>query len=324
MDFEEFANTDQILKARNPSSLRSSVTFHFYTLWLFTVSEHLVIVCPWTAFGIFSALSGNPLTTNPAPDLRIILARLPHIILWMWLNILAFTVSNQRLPNSIAEDAVNKAWRPLPSGRLTPTQARRLLLVVIPTLLIITRSLGGMEVTIMGLILTWMYNDLEGGDDSYITRNLINSLGLTAWSIGTTSVACSHSKHTLDPAGYYWFALEGVIIFTTLHIQDLRDQAGDRIRGRRTVPLVWGDGNARWSIAVCIVFWSFVCPSIWSLGMYGFLGPVILGGTIALRVMFFRSAAADRTSWRLWGFWISSIFLLPLHRNLSVLGGLLP
>ncbi|KAI9878274.1 MAG: hypothetical protein M1830_001374, partial [Pleopsidium flavum] len=253
--------------SRNSYSLHSSLTFHLHTLWLFTVSEHFTIVCPWTAFGIFSALSGSPLTTNPTPDLFTIIARLPRTIFWMWLNILAFTVSNQRLPNSVAEDSVNKAWRPLPSGRLTLTQARRLLMVVIPTLLLSTRFLGGMEVTMMSLLFTWMYNDLEGADDSYITRNLINSMGLTAWSIGTTLVACGHGGYTLDPAGYHWFALEFGIIFTTLHIQDLRDQAGDRIRGRQTAPLVWGDGIARWSIAIPILVWSFVCPTIWSLGV---------------------------------------------------------
>ncbi len=311
------------IKIKDPASFLPAVAFHLHTIWLFTVSEHYTIVCPWAAFGIFSALSGPTLTTNSAPDFFAIVARLPQTVLWMWLNILAFTVANQRLPSSVAEDSVNKPWRPLPSGRLTLVQARRLLLAVIPILLLFTRVFGGTEVTMLSLLLTWMYNDLGGADDSYITRNVINAMGLTCWSIGTTSVACGKGEHTLDPAGYQWFALAGVIIFMTLHLQDLRDQAGDRTRGRRTAPLVWGDGIARWTVAMSVLMWSFVCPVIWGLGVYAFVGPVLIGGTIVVRILLLRSVAADKISWQLWGFWISSIFVLPLLHNPSVFGALL-
>ncbi|MCJ1292808.1 hypothetical protein MMC34_004361 [Xylographa carneopallida] len=306
-------------KSTSTSPLLSSLRFHLRTLWLFTVSEHSTIVYPWTAFGIFSALAGPALTTNEAPVLWEILFRFPQTLLWMWMNILAFTISNQRLPNSVLEDSVNKPWRPLPSGRITQLQARRLLLAVLPATFFLNMSLGGFEVTLIALVLTWMYNDLGGADENYIVRNLINSCGLVSWSAGTTLVACGNSKYALNTMGYKWLAIEAAIIFTTLHVQDLRDQEGDRVRDRKTAPIVWGDAATRWTIAVPVMIWSLLCPMIWNLGVTGFLVPLLPGGTLAFRVMLLRTVAADKITWKLWGIWIASLFVLPLISSPSVL-----
>ncbi|MCJ1387186.1 hypothetical protein MMC18_000026 [Xylographa bjoerkii] len=304
------------------SSLVLSLRFHLRTLWLFTVSEHSTIVYPWTAFGIFSALSGAALTTNQSPNIWEIMFRLPQTLLWMWMNILAFTVANQRLPNSVLEDSVNKAWRPLPSGRITQAQARRLLLAILPVTFFLNMSLGGLEVTLTALVLTWMYNDLGGADENYIVRNLINACGLVSWSAGTTLVACGKDKYALNAMGYKWLAIEATIIFTTLHVQDLRDQEGDMARDRKTAPIVWGDTATRWTIAIPVLTWSLLCPMIWNLGLPGFLVPLIPGGILALRVMFLRTVDADKITWKLWGIWIASLFILPLISNPSVFYGL--
>jgi len=236
----------------------------------------------------------------------------------MWMNILAFTVANQRLPNSVIEDSVNKAWRPLPSGRITQVQARRLLLAILPVTFFLNMSLGGLEVTLTALVLTWMYNDLGGADENYIIRNLINACGLVSWSAGTTLVACGKGRHTLNTMGYTWLAIEAAIIFTTLHVQDLRDQEGDIARDRKTAPIVWGDAFTRWTIAIPVMSWTFLCPLIWNLGVAGFLVPLIPGGILALRVMFLRTVEADKITWKLWGIWIASLFILPLISNPSV------
>ena len=238
------------------------------------------------------------------------------------MNILAFTVANQRLPNSVLEDSINKAWRPLPSGRITQLQARRLLLAILPVTFFLNMSLGGLEVTLTALVLTWMYNDLGGADENYIVRNLINSCGLVSWSAGTTLVACGNGRYALNAMGYNWLAIEAAIIFTTLHVQDLRDQEGDIARGRKTAPIVWGDAATRWTIAIPVIIWSLLCPIIWNLSITGFLVPLIPGGVLALRVMLLRNVAADKITWKLWGIWIASLFILPLISSPSVFHGL--
>ncbi|MCJ1382556.1 hypothetical protein MMC17_005669 [Xylographa soralifera] len=317
-----FNNVERPVESHKTSSLLLSFRFHLRTLWLFTVSEHSTIVYPWTAFGIFSALSGSALTTNQAPDLWEIVFRLPNTLLWMWMNILAFTVANQRLPNSVLEDSVNKEWRPLPSGRITQLQARRLLLAILPVTFFLNMSLGGLEITLIALVLTWMYNDLGGADENYIIRNLINSCGLVSWSAGTTLVACGNGSFALNAMGYKWLGIEAAIIFTTLHVQDLRDQEGDIARDRKTAPIVWGDSATRWTIAIPVLIWSLLCPMIWNLSVAGFLVPLIPGGILALRVTILRTVAADKITWKLWGIWIASLFILPLISNPSVFYGL--
>ena len=71
------------------------------------------IVYPETAFGILGVLTGPLLTTNPDPRAMGVLWRIPKVLLWNWLNVF-FDIANQRLPQSILEDTINKPWRPIP------------------------------------------------------------------------------------------------------------------------------------------------------------------------------------------------------------------
>jgi 4-hydroxybenzoate polyprenyltransferase len=118
------------------------------------------------AVGTFSALAGASLTTNQNPELFVILLRTPLIFLWNWLNLLVFNIANQRLPDSITEDKVNKPWRPIPSSRLSSDEARRFLLLVVPCNLIMISCIGAFDDALLMLTLTWMYNDLGGADVS--------------------------------------------------------------------------------------------------------------------------------------------------------------
>ena len=151
----------------------------------------------------------------------VILGRLPLVLLWTWLNVLIFDLANQRLPNSIIEDSINKSWRPIPAGRLSAAQARRLLLGNIPLVFFVTFYIGGMEETVAMFVLTWMYNDLGGADESYIVRNFINALGFVCYSSGATRVACGYGRCFLNDEAYQWLAIIGGIVFTTLQAQDM-------------------------------------------------------------------------------------------------------
>ncbi|KAI9876589.1 MAG: hypothetical protein M1830_006167 [Pleopsidium flavum] len=297
----------------------ASFLFHLNTLWLFTCNDLKSIVGPETAFGIFSALSGPLMTTNESPDFSTIVSRIPRVILWLWLNLLLFNISNQSLPGSVIEDSINKPWRPLPSKRLSLVQARRLLLAIIPAVFITTLYLGGMEVSVVLMVLTWMYNDLGGADENYVIRNLLNLFGFVCYSLGALMVACDQRRFSLTPAAYQWLTIVGLIVLTTLQTQDLSDQEGDRARGRRTIPLIMGDWTARWTIALPVVAWSFFCPAFWKLGIYSYIIPVAIGGLVAFRVLMIRSVAGDKLSWKMWCLWTVSLYLLPLCKNHTVL-----
>ena len=286
-----------------------SLSYHLHTIWLITCNDLKSIVLPETAFGIFTALA-IPLTTNPNPQLSEILSRLPHVILWNWLNVLLFDIANQRLPDSIIEDRVNKAWRPIPSGRMTPTEARRLLLVVIPIVFMGSLRLGGVVETVAMMVLTWMYNDLGGADEVYVVRNVINALGFMCYSSGATDVAAG--AHSLTPKAYKWIAMVGAIVFSTLSMQDLPDVVGDAVRGRRTSPLVLGDAWSRLEIAIPIFLWSIICPVFWKVTWLGWVLPLSVGVWLAFRVLRFRTVAADKISWKMWCLWTGILYALPL------------
>lgn len=289
-----------------------SILYDLHTIWLVTRNDLKSIVFPETAFGICSALSGPVLTSNNSPNAISILKRAPLVVLWTWINVLIFDLANQRLPNSIIEDSINKAWRPIPSGRLSACQARRLLLLVLPIAILVTFYIGGMEETIVMNTLEYMYNDLGGADENFVVRNLINAAGFICYSAGATRVALGHGQWSLNDRAYQWLGIIGGIVFSTLQMQDMADQEGDRARDRGTLPLVLGDWIARWTIAVPVIFWSFACPAFWELDGYGWIMPAILGSMVALRVLSFRNVVSDKTTWYVWNLWITSIYLLPL------------
>ena len=298
------------------SSLASSFLYRARTLWLFTRSDHKTFVFPETTFGVLSALSGKPLSSN-TPDLVAVLRRVPAVLLWTWLNTFVFVLANQRLPQSIQEDLLNKPWRPLAAGRITEEQTRRLLTTSIPaTLAIVFFFLGATEETLMIFCGSWVYNDLGGADESFIIRNFMIGLSFSVWCSGALRVASA--SRDITPTAYLWLTIVGVVVFTTIQVQDLKDQAGDCVRRRRTAPLVLGDVAARWGVAVPVLAWSLLCPMFWNVGVFGYLIPIGYGIVIATRVLVIRHRAGDRTTWRLWSYWLVLLYSLPLLKKYPV------
>lgn len=281
-----------------------------YTLWLFTASDIKTFVFPQTAFGIFSALAGPLLTTNHSPSFFAILWRIPHVVLWTWLNTLVFNLANQRHHDSVLEDKLNKPWRPLPAGRISQKHARHLLLVTIPTSLgLIHWGIGATEETVLLFLLTWMYNDLGGSDDNFLVRNIIIAVAYTLYGSGALRVTCDHTS--MNRNAVVWLIVIGCIIFTTMHVQDLKDMTGDRARDRKTAPLVLGETSTRYFLAFAVLLWSIASSVYWGLDYRFFAALLSFGVLIAARVVLLRDMVADRTTWKLWGYWLASLYILP-------------
>lgn len=276
---------------------------------------------PETAFVVFSARSGPSLTTNATPLLTDIASRLPQIIFWTWINLLLFDVANQRLPQSILEDTVNKPWRPLPSERLTAAEARLLLLVLIPAAFVVFIFLGGVLESVAMMALTWMYNDLAGADENYIVRNAINACGFVCYSSGATAVAAGYGRYELNQKAYPWLAIIGAVVFSTLQMQDMADMEGDAARGRRTLPLVHGETIARWSIAIPVAAWSLICPAFWECGAVGYGVSVAAGSVLFVRILLLDGRFAYRKTWGMWCLWTMTLYLQPLLKDDAVLIG---
>ena len=294
-----------------------SIRKWLYALWLFTKSDLLTFVLPNTSFGILGAISGlltDPTTSRP-PNLLSILARLPHVIAFNWLNLLIFDISNQRLPAAILEDRFNKPWRPLPSALITRTEADNLLLLAIPIVLAISYSLGLLRASIFLIALSWMNNDLGGGEE-YWTRHALLAAAFAVYNSASLKLAVGSSS-SMSKQGWQWIVIISAVIATTIQIQDLKDQVGDQQRGRRTMPLILGDKMTRWSIVLALAFWGVFVPVFWRVGISGFLIPAVMAAVIGVRVYRWRNTEADRLSWQLWTMWTAMLYVLPLLKSLG-------
>lgn len=243
------------------------------------------------------------------------------VMLWNWLNLFVFNLANQRHPDSVAEDKINRPWRPLPAGRISILHTRQLLLLAIPVVLRLSVYLGAWEETALLYTMNWVYNDLNGGDDGFIIRNVLLALAFSQYNKGSLRVATG-TGFDLLPRAWRWIWLTSAVIGTTMHIQDVKDVEGDRAKNRRTMPIVLGDGPARWSVAIPVVIWSVVCPAFWELDVPGYVLPVVLGMAIAGRILFLRERVADKRTWKMWTAWTAVIWMLPLFKNPSVFVGL--
>ncbi|KAL8905998.1 MAG: hypothetical protein Q9207_002283 [Kuettlingeria erythrocarpa] len=284
---------------------------HFIgTLWLFSESDFPTFVVPNTAFGILGALLGSQLTTQTEVHVGKILGRLPLVVLFNWSNVLVFELANQRQPESVKEDLANKPWRPLPTGRMSSEGTRRLMLVMVFVVLATNFGFGVWRETALLFILTWLYNDLKGGDE--LIRDLIIAIAFGLYNHGSLTLAME-SDAAINRKGYTWIAVISGVILTTMQVQDLKDQPGDRMRGRRTLPIVFGDMFSRWMIAVCVALWSFYCVCFWD-----FRQPLVyttlmtVGGLVSFRALRRQNPREDARTWKIWCGWTASLYALPL------------
>ena len=291
-----------------------SVRFFLCTLWLFTFSDLKTVIFPQLTFGLSNALSGL-FVDHSDPDISKILYRLPQLIIWLWLHLLVEVIANQRLPHSIMEDAINKPWRPLPAARLTADEARKLLLFLVPLVLLCASVWGTSTISGALLLATWMYNDLGGADENFFTRNVLNAVGLSLFGAGATTIAAG--KHNLNERLSLWLGILAGVITCTVHVQDLPDLHGDAARGRRTLPLMYGQWTARLSISFGIMVWSLICPAFWHVQFLAYVPSVFLGSVLAVRTIFLWEVKANQITWRLWCAWMMVLYLLPLSNDHS-------
>lgn len=289
------------------------------TLYLFTASDFPTFAIPTILFGLFGALSGPVLTTNPSPSLTSTFLCIPQALLLIWTNLLIFNISNQRTPSAVEEDSLNKPHRPIPSGRINLEQARRLNLALVPLVLVLSWLAAVWHETLFLLAMQWMYNDLRGCDESLLLRNTLIAVGYGLYSAMALSIMVG-SAHSLTAMGYQWIVLVALVMLGTQHICDIKDAPGDRVRGRRSAPIVMGDALCRWSVAVPIMGCSVVCPAFFGLGLVAYGVTTGFGVLVAGRTLFLRDLKADTLTWKLWALWTCCLFVLPVAARFDVMG----
>ncbi|KAF7797875.1 hypothetical protein EIP86_009081 [Pleurotus ostreatoroseus] len=261
------------------------------TLYLFTKSDFKSILLPIMVFACAGA-------TN------VELGQFLRAFFWLWLHLLHFCVSNQSL--SPEEDAQNKPFRPIPAGRITVAQARKLRWVLIPICLTVSAAYGVLYPSITLAVHFLLHNELKL-DANWITRNLLNALGYCAFDAGTSGILDPSPRSAVTLARNLSF----MIILTTIHAQDFRDEVGDRNEGRETIPIVMPRAG-RLSMPVGLMFWSLVLIIGWCRNVVLGGALVTMGVWVGSRFYFVRDADADKTSYLLYNLWLSLARIVPL------------
>lgn len=194
--------------------------------------------------------------------------------------------------------------------------------VAIPVCLALNRAL---DVELEGLYIqigSYVYNDLRGGDS--MARDVLIAIAFSLFNTASLRIAAGSGDAQavvpdLSPAGRAWVGLISIVILTTMQVQDLKDQAGDRLRNRWTVPLALGEWTSRVSLALLIPFWTGVCARVWwPRGHWALiLPPVLIGALCSVRVLFKRTPKADSNTWKLWCLWGVGLYYLPLASTLT-------
>lgn len=301
---------------------KRSLKFHLYTLVLFTKSDFKTVVFPQSIFAVAVALSGVAASpeARSATDVWAVLSRVPYMVFWIWVHLLLEDLANQRQPQSISEDAVNKPWRPLPSGRTSPTESLTLLQAGVPILALTSLALGSFTPSVAFMTLVWLYNDLEGSSTGPILRNVVNAAGLCClgWGGHTVLMGEDSGKHITWSQDWrlYWMLMTAAAIATTVHAQDMPDMKGDRARSRKTFPLLYGERLARWSLAVLVILWSVILPvSCNAQNLTARLLSLGVGSSISVLTILYQHEASDKLVWNLWCFWLGGLYLLPIFRQ---------
>ncbi|MCJ1457541.1 hypothetical protein MMC28_007909 [Mycoblastus sanguinarius] len=211
------------------------------------------------------------------------------------------------------EDTENKPWRPIPAGRLTAEHARKYIETLHAVTIGTSLIHGGVYPCLALHLLTFCYNDLGSGE-TWALRNFTNAGGYLCFITGAMQVAVGSQCLDYSQGALKWLSLTTSIISTTMQTQDLYDQEGDKLRGRMTIPLVFGDLYARYSIAVPVAVWSFVAPAFWHLDIFGFILPMTVGSIVVMRLLdkSRRKVKDDKRTFMIWNIWIISLYLLPL------------
>lgn len=325
---DKFTNRSKASKSMNPLPLPSAspkmavknVSQVVKTLWAITKDDTPTFIIPATIFGLSAALACNHRETSSSPpassavSATAIFVRLPLVLLFNFLNILVFDLSNQRSPASAAEDRLNKPWRPVPAGLLTCDRIRQLLLVAVPAVLLFnTLALDAGRETALLYTLTWLYNDLGGGDEDWFLRNAICACGFALYNLGSLRVALPAAvRDRVGAAEGWWIVLLALAILTTMHTTDLKDHEGDRLKGRRTLPVVIGLNATRLTLVLPVMVWTAVCAGYWGGG--GWLGVVsaCLALQLVRRLVKGGDKTFDRKTWQLWCLWTASLYVMPL------------
>jgi len=284
------------LKAFFPTTMLVDLPFREVKIaWRFVVYDISATVMPALLFTVAAIHA----THQP-------LFRVPFLIaqslLYFFLYIYVFCVSNQL--TGVDEDRINKPDRPLPSGLVTEQGVWIRFALGVVAFFTAGLALGCVQWALLWL-LSLSINNLTPLGKRWITKHVNITVGTFAMMGAAWQIVAPH-----DELSMAWTVVTALIVFWMITVQDLRDIQGDMQIGRRTLPIVLGEINSRWLIALSFI----VAPVLTHIYLFvpaGLTGnaiicEIILGVLcliIAIRAIALRGKAADHRTYMLFTYW---------------------
>ena len=107
------------------------------------------------------------------------------------------------------------------------------------------------------------------------------------------------NRHALDNVGVMSVIASAGIFATTIQAQDFKDTEGDRLVGRKTLPIV-APYTARPTLMLALMLWSVGLSALWGLSIYAALAFNILSFTVGMRYVSLDSVKDDQRSFYLY------------------------
>ncbi|KAI0280099.1 UbiA prenyltransferase family [Russula aff. rugulosa BPL654] len=264
--------------------LIAAVQYHLYTAMLFTWTDYKTIFFPY----------------------------LLKCCLWVWVHQLLCNVSNQA--RSHDEDKLNHPWRPLPSGRISESEAVALRWAVVAACVTLSSMYNPDLVrTTLGLVaVTFTYDEL-GGAGNVIGKALCTAGGYISFELGATTII-----GVLDFISVTSIIISGILIFTAIQAQDFPDVEGDKAVGRMTFP-IYAPELSRIVTLFATSAWSVFLCWFWEIGPISTALFTSFGLHVGLRYYCWRTIEADKKSYLIFNVWLMAAHVLPLHARTSVL-----
>ena len=196
---------------------------------------------------------------------------------WALLAGVAAATAGGYVINDISDrdiDRINKPWRPIPSGALTPAAAWGAYAVfVVAAVLAAIRLPLPQALWIAGwVLLLHLYSTRLKRE--YLAGNVLVSL-VSGSGFLLGAVAAGRASAGAIPALFTFFFSLGREI-----VKDTDDIEGDRVCGARTIPVVTGERGARRSAALLFVLLALSFPLPWIAGLYGALYAIVMTCTV--------------------------------------------
>ncbi|UYQ94350.1 UbiA family prenyltransferase [Chitinophaga horti] len=172
-----------------------------------------------------------------------------YCLVYTLLYILTFCMTNQLY--GVEEDKINKPDRPLVAGLISIEGAQRRLLGYNILFLLVAIPMKLFWLALSWQLITKMLCQW-GFSNHWALKNLF------CISLGTANLLAAEWLIVADISHRTWAYIGFISLWAGmgLPLQDMRDQAGDRIMGRKTLPIALGDNGARIALSLYLALLS--------------------------------------------------------------------